>query len=150
MRCRLTTDEEENVLEMEVSIHALEHPELYGNLIIIRNEQHRSRQLKDMASNSIKSSANSESKKMTESKPSINLNAAINKNLSESPSGTFTMNTTDINLNSILKFMFGVISGTGIACAFLITPLFFILFALGLVGYALIIENERAKKNPPT
>jgi len=46
--------------------------------------------------------------------------------------------------------MLGVVSGVGIACAFLITPLFFILFALGLVGYALSIENERAKKNPPT
>jgi hypothetical protein len=46
--------------------------------------------------------------------------------------------------------MLGVVSGVGIACAFLINPLFFFLFALGLIGYALIIENERAKKNQPT
>lgn len=146
----MATDEDENVIEMNVSVHALEHPKLYSNLIIIRNEQLRSRQLKDLASNSIKSTENSESIKTTESKSSINLNAAIDKNLSESLNDTFTMNITDINLTSILKFMFGVISGTGIACAFIINALFFIIFALGLVGYASIIENERAKKNPPT
>lgn len=46
--------------------------------------------------------------------------------------------------------MLGVISGAGIACAFLITPVFFIQFGLGFIGYALVIEKERAKKNPPT
>ncbi len=47
-------------------------------------------------------------------------------------------------MKSLLLYFLGVISGVGIACAFLITPLFFIQFGLGLLGYALVIEKERA------
>ncbi len=54
MRCSLTTNEDKNVLGMYVSIHALEHPGLYEKLINITKKQLRSRQFKDLASNSIK------------------------------------------------------------------------------------------------
>lgn len=150
MRCSLTTTEEKNILGMYVSIHALEHPDLYEKLINITNKQLRSRQFKDLASNSIKgittTNDHATSTKGKAPQPRVTLNPTIIKDLPENPTDSFQIYSTGIKLSSIFKFMLGVISGTGIACAFLLSHLFFILFGLGVLGYALIIENERAKK----
>jgi uncharacterized membrane protein YoaK (UPF0700 family) len=120
----LSTINDEHVIQLDVSINAFEHPELFEEIKSFTNQQQRSRQLKDLATISITDITNT--------------NDHVRDKKRESK---------DINLTSIIKFMFGVISGTGIASAFLITPLFFILFAVGLLGYALTIENERVKKN---
>lgn len=117
---------DEHVIQLDVSINAFEHPELFEEIKSFTNQQ-RSRQLKDLATISITDITNT------------NDHVRDKKRKSK-----------DINLTSIIKFMLGVISGTGIASAFLISPLFFILFAIGLLGYAFIIESERSKKNPPT
>lgn len=150
MRYSLITNEDKNILEMYVSIHALEHPDLYEKLINITNKQLRSRQFKDLASNAIKDITTTndhwESTKGKESEPRITLNPTIIKDLPENPTDSFQIYSTGIKLSSIFKFMLGVLSGTDIACAFLLSHLFIFLFGLGVLGYALIIENERAQK----
>lgn len=49
----------------------------------------------------------------------------------------------------IFLYMGGIISGIGIALAFLINSYFFLLFAAGFLPYIVLLEKFRAKKNPP-
>lgn len=122
----MSTINDEHVIQTDVSINAFEHPELFEEIKSITNQRQRSTQLKELATISIRNITNT--------------NDHVRDKKKESK---------DINLTSTIKFMFGVISGTGIASAFLINALFFILFAIGLFGYAFIIEKERTKKSPP-
>ncbi|MEB0032986.1 hypothetical protein QN372_19745 [Undibacterium sp. RTI2.1] len=52
-------------------------------------------------------------------------------------------------LELLSLFFGGMISGIGITLAFLVSQYFFILVALGLLPYVVLLERSRAKKNPP-
>ena len=158
--------EDNHALGMYVTIHPLEFPELHAHLSGITNKQIRSREFKKIASESLRGISTNTVVTLKQAVIGDVKTAICYSNRQrghrESEDRWQRRLSTDhtkssrcrilirITMYSIFKYMLGVVSGVGIACAFLITPLFLILFALGLVGYALSIENERAKKNPPT